>query len=91
MTLVENVVLAAGARPRDELARAADIACHPDGGIVVDEGMRTSDPSTFAIGECVRFGTSLFGFVAPGYRMGEVLANRLAGGRDVFEGAAVSA
>lgn len=47
------VVLGVGADPECELAEAAGLQV--DEGIVVDEGMRTSDPAISAIGDCVRF------------------------------------
>src|SRR6266545_4458853 len=39
------VVIAAGVRPRDELARAAGLAVGARGGVVVDEACRTEDSS----------------------------------------------
>jgi 3-phenylpropionate/trans-cinnamate dioxygenase ferredoxin reductase subunit len=38
-----------GAPPNDEIARAAGLIC--DGGVMVDEHARTSDPAIFAIGD----------------------------------------
>jgi len=70
------VVIAAGTRPRDELARAAGLECHPSGGIRVDEGLVTSDPAIFAIGECARLDDAQIGLAAPCYRMADVLADR---------------
>jgi 3-phenylpropionate/trans-cinnamate dioxygenase ferredoxin reductase subunit len=46
------VLVGVGAPAHDELARAAGLAC--DGGIVVDQEARTSDPFTFAIGDVSR-------------------------------------
>jgi hypothetical protein len=42
-------VVGVGAVPRDELARAAGLAC--DNGVVVDGGARTGDPRILAIGD----------------------------------------
>ena len=36
------VIYAIGIKPRDELARAAGIECHPRGGIVVSDNLQTS-------------------------------------------------
>jgi 3-phenylpropionate/trans-cinnamate dioxygenase ferredoxin reductase subunit len=47
------VLVAAGARPNDELAAAAGLAC--EDGILVDEFARTSAPHIYAIGDCTRF------------------------------------
>jgi 3-phenylpropionate/trans-cinnamate dioxygenase ferredoxin reductase subunit len=46
------VVVGVGAVPRDELAVGARLEC--DGGIVVDDRGRTSDPAVFAIGDVTR-------------------------------------
>jgi 3-phenylpropionate/trans-cinnamate dioxygenase ferredoxin reductase component len=43
------VLIAIGAAPRDELARAAGLVCRD--GVVVDAAGRTSDPSIFAVGD----------------------------------------
>lgn len=47
------VVAAIGVRPDDSLAAAAGLATNERGGIVVDEQMRTSDPSIYAVGDAV--------------------------------------
>jgi 3-phenylpropionate/trans-cinnamate dioxygenase ferredoxin reductase subunit len=44
------VLVAVGARPRDDLARAAGLHC--DGGVVVDQFSMASDGRTIAIGDC---------------------------------------
>jgi nitrite reductase (NADH) large subunit len=80
------VVFAAGVRPRDDLARAAGLDVGARGGIVVDDGCATSDPNVFAIGECAEVGGRVYGLVAPGYAMAEVLADRLVGGGATFTG-----
>jgi NADPH-dependent 2,4-dienoyl-CoA reductase/sulfur reductase-like enzyme len=51
--IADIVVVGTGAKPDDRLAAAAGIKC--DGGIVVDECCRTSDPAIFAAGDVVRF------------------------------------
>jgi nitrite reductase (NADH) large subunit len=76
------VVLAAGIKPRDELARQSGIRCPAPGGIEVDDTLKSSDPNVFAIGECARHAGRAPGQIAPGYAMADVLAERLAG-RDV--------
>ncbi len=81
------VVISAGIRPRDELARDAGLDVGPRGGIAVDDGMATSDPSIFAIGECALHRNTIYGLVAPCYEMADVLARKLTGQDDAFEGA----
>lgn len=46
----DTVLLATGARPRDDLAKAAGLRC--DRGVCVDAVGRTEDPSIWAIGDC---------------------------------------
>jgi len=78
------VVVAAGARPRDDVARVAGLECHPAGGVTVDEELATSDSAIFAIGECARFEGAQIGVAAPCYRMADVLADRLTRGTSKF-------
>src|SRR5439155_6729397 len=76
---VDMVVISAGIRPRDELARACGLTVGERGGIVVAPTLHTSDPAIYAIGECALVGGMIYGLVAPGYAMAEVLATRLTG------------
>lgn len=87
----EIVVVAAGIRPRDELARACGLAMGERGGVAVDDRMLTSDPHISAIGEVAAHrGGRPYGLVGPGYQQAEVAADRLAGGGASFEGADLS-
>jgi nitrite reductase (NADH) large subunit len=43
----------------------------------VDDLLQTSDPSIFAIGECAVHKDFIYGLVAPGYEMAEVLATNI--------------
>ena len=74
---VGMVVISAGIRPRDELARDAGLAIGERGGIAVDTRLRTEDPRIFAIGECASLNGQLYGLVGPCYEMAEVLADNL--------------
>ncbi len=71
------VVMAAGIRPNAWLAQEAGLKVNR--GIVVDAGMRTSDPDILAIGECAEVGGHTYGLVAPLYEMARVAAARLSG------------
>ncbi len=88
---VDVLVIAAGVRPRDELAKAAGLVIGKRGGVVIDPHLQTSDPNIFAIGECASFNQHLYGLVAPCYRMADVLADRMAGLPSEFTGADESA
>ncbi|WP_341974706.1 nitrite reductase large subunit NirB [Microbacterium sp. LTA6] len=80
------VVFTVGVRPRDELARGAELAVHPRGGVVIDERCSTSDAHILAIGEVANYEGRCVGLVAPGYAMAEVAATRLLGGEATFPG-----
>ena len=82
---VDMLVISAGIRPRDELAKLSGLETHPRGGIVVDNSLQTSDPSIFAIGECAVAHHMIYGLVAPGYEMAEVVAARLMGEEKEFK------
>jgi nitrite reductase (NADH) large subunit len=87
----DMVVIAAGIRPRDELAREAGISVGERGGIVVDNYLRTSDPNVYAIGECALHNNIAYGLVAPGYEMAGVVARSLTEDPQRFVGADQSA
>jgi len=53
------VLVSTGARPNDELASAAGLAC--EDGILVDEFARTADPQIYAIGDCTRLPSRRYG------------------------------
>ncbi|HVU84081.1 MAG TPA: FAD-dependent oxidoreductase, partial [Puia sp.] len=75
----EMLVISAGIRPRDELAGLCGLQTGNRGGIVVNDLLQTSDPSIYAIGECALHRDVIYGLVAPGYEMAEVLASNLCG------------
>ncbi|MFZ5846479.1 MAG: nitrite reductase large subunit NirB [Actinomycetota bacterium] len=86
----EVVVFSAGIRPRDRLARDCGLPVAERGGVLVDEQCRTEDPHVFAIGECAAPGGRMYGLVAPGYAMAEVVVDTLLGGEGAFTGADMS-
>ncbi|MHA8055559.1 nitrite reductase large subunit NirB [Aquirufa nivalisilvae] len=83
---VDMLVISAGIKPRDELARSAGLAVGPRGGILVDSQMITSDPHILAIGECALYEGMIYGLVAPGYEMAEVAIATLLGSDKQFTG-----
>lgn len=78
------VVVAIGVRPRVELAVAAGLDVNR--GVDVDDGLASSDPAIFAIGECAEHRGLVYGLVEPAYEQARVLASRLAGGRERYTG-----
>jgi nitrite reductase (NADH) large subunit len=81
---VDLVVFSAGVRPRDQLARESGLAVGERGGVAVGPDCRTSDEQVYAIGECACVDGSVYGLVAPGYAMADVVADRLLGGAATF-------
>lgn len=71
---VDMIIISAGIRPRDDLARQCGLTVGPRGGIQVDDLLRTSDPDIYAIGECALHNGMVYGLVAPGYEMAETVA-----------------
>ena len=74
------VVVAIGIRPETGIARGAGLACNRG---VVDDGLETSAPGIYAIGECAEHRGQCYGLVEPGYAQARILATRLGGGRDL--------
>jgi nitrite reductase (NADH) large subunit len=81
---VDLVVFSAGVRPRDDLARQSGLDLGPRGGVLTDASCRTSDPAIYAIGECAAVEGKVYGIVAPGYAMAEIVAAQLTGGGGTF-------
>jgi nitrite reductase (NADH) large subunit len=71
------VVVAVGVRPSADLARSAGLAVQR--GIVVDDGLETSAPGVYAVGECAEHRGAVYGLVEPVHEQAEVLAGRLCG------------
>jgi nitrite reductase (NADH) large subunit len=87
---VKMVVVSAGIKPRDDVARACGLTVGQRGGVVVDDHLRTSDPDIMAIGEVALYGGMVYGLVAPGYEMAEIAAANLVGESRTFKGADMS-
>lgn len=88
----DMIVFSAGIRPYDQLARKAELEVGERGGIVIDYHCRTSDSDIYAIGECALYGGMIYGLVAPGYRMAEVVVEQFSELEDKpsFKGADMS-
>src|SRR5206468_9080129 len=87
---VKMIVVSAGIKPRDDLARACGLMVGQRGGVVVDDHLRTSDPDIYAVGEVALYGGMIYGLVAPGYEMAEIAAANLLGQGRLFKGADMS-
>ncbi|MCX2679192.1 nitrite reductase large subunit NirB [Galbibacter sp. EGI 63066] len=82
---VDMLIISAGIRPRDELARDAGIKVGERGGIWVDNKMQTSAEDVYAIGEVALYNSMIYGLVAPGYDMADVAVEQITGGDEVME------
>lgn len=86
------VIFAAGFQPNSRLAREAGLDVTPQGGILVDDHMRTSDPDIYAGGDCavtLNLITGKLGYMPLGSlanRQGRVIGANLAGGDARFPG-----
>ena len=91
---VDMLVVSAGIRPNDDLAKMAHLEVGHRGGIVVNDYLRTSHADIYAIGECALHNGMIYGLVAPGYDMAEVVAHNLLNedesAEKVFRGADMS-
>ncbi|MFD2726211.1 nitrite reductase large subunit NirB [Hyunsoonleella rubra] len=81
---VDMLVVSAGIRPRDELARACGLEVGVRGGVVVDNTMKTSDDSIYAIGEIALYNQMIYGLVAPGYDMAAIAVEQILGKTDAM-------
>jgi nitrite reductase (NADH) large subunit len=82
------LVMAVGIRPNGTLAKAAGLDVNR--GVVVDDTLRTSDPSIYAIGECVEHRGQCYGLVAPIWEMCRALGEALTEGQAAYEGSSLS-
>ena len=86
------VIMATGVKPRDELAREAGLLVSPQGGIIVNNRMQSSDPDIYAAGDCVEMIHLVSGkkIHAPlgslANRQGRVVGDNLAGIPSTFDG-----
>jgi nitrite reductase (NADH) large subunit len=83
---VDMVVISAGIKPRDELAKECGLRTGPRGGIIVNNKLQTSNTCIYAIGECALFQGMIYGLVAPGYEMADIVASQLTGTDKEFTG-----
>jgi nitrite reductase [NAD(P)H] large subunit len=83
------VVVSIGIRPELTLAREMELDIGR--GIKVDDGLRTSAPGVWALGECAEHGGIVYGLVAPIIEQARVAATTLLGGEAAYAGSVMSA
>ncbi len=88
----ELVILAIGVRPNSQLAKDAGLALNARGGILVDEHLRTEDPSIYAVGDVIQVRDFVSGegtmvpLAGPANKQGRIAADNLAGRDSVYRG-----
>jgi rhodanese-related sulfurtransferase len=86
------VIMSVGVRPRSHLAKEAGLQVSPQGGIVVNNHMQTSDSDIYAAGDCVEIINQVSGQKnnAPmgslANRQGRIAADNIAGIPSQFDG-----
>ena len=84
-------IMAIGVRPEATLARDAGLEICQSGGIVVDDHMRTGDPSIYAIGDAIEVAHFVDGHRAfiplagPANRQGRIAADNIFGRPSVYK------
>ena len=73
----DMVVVSAGIRPISEVAKNSGLVV--ERAIVCNDQMQTSDPSIFAVGECVEHRKQIYGLVEPIWEQASVLADVITG------------
>jgi len=88
----DMALLAIGVWPEKELAEKAGLTIGEQGGIVVDEMLRTSDPDIYAIGDVIEVRdlvtgeNRLLALAGPANRQGRAAADTIIGRESIFEG-----
>ncbi|MDY5022628.1 MAG: FAD-dependent oxidoreductase [Blautia sp.] len=86
------VLLSIGVRPNGLLAKGSGLATNERGGVIVDEHMRTSDPSIYAVGDVavikdfVTGDSTMIALAGPANKQGRIAADNIAGLSSVYEG-----
>ncbi len=88
----ELVILSIGVRPNGQLAKEAGLEMNKRGGVVVDDHLRTSDPSIYAVGDVIEVedfiskGRTMVPLAGPANKQGRIAADNIAGGDDAYRG-----
>jgi NADPH-dependent 2,4-dienoyl-CoA reductase/sulfur reductase-like enzyme/rhodanese-related sulfurtransferase len=86
------VILGLGVRPETGLAKSAGLELGPRNGIKVDETLRTSDPSIFALGDAAEVvdkntgEAALIPLAGPANRQGRIVADQIFGRNSTYKG-----
>jgi NADPH-dependent 2,4-dienoyl-CoA reductase/sulfur reductase-like enzyme/rhodanese-related sulfurtransferase len=87
----DMALLSIGVKPEKDLAERAGLSIGKQGGIEVDEHLRTSDPDIYAIGDAIEVRdlvsgeNRLLALAGPANKQGRVAADNIMGRKSVFE------
>lgn len=88
----EIVILSIGVRPNSQLAKDAGLSLNARGGICVDDHLRTSDASIYAVGDAIEVEDFIFHdrtmvpLAGPANKQGRIAADNIAGGQEAYQG-----
>ncbi len=86
------VMLSIGIKPNSLLAKDAGLAVNERGGIIVDEYLKTSDPSIYAVGDAIEVedrvlgGKTMIPLAGPANKQGRIAANNICGAGETYKG-----
>jgi NADPH-dependent 2,4-dienoyl-CoA reductase/sulfur reductase-like enzyme/rhodanese-related sulfurtransferase len=86
------ILLAIGVRANSELAKTSGLAINERGGIIVDEFLRTSDPSIYALGDVIEVEDfvnkvqTMIPLAGPANKQGRIVANNIVGIEETYKG-----
>lgn len=88
----DMIILSIGVKPETTIAKEAGIKLNERGAIVVDEYMRTSDESIYALGDAVEImdfvnkKPTMIPLAWPANRQGRIVANNICGREEKYKG-----
>ena len=88
----ELVILSIGVRPNSELAKAVGLTLNEKGGVIVDDHMKTSDPSIYAVGDVIEVedlvskNRTMVPLAGPANKQARICADNIAKEHGVFGG-----
>jgi nitrite reductase (NADH) large subunit len=80
----DMVIVAAGVRPRLELAQAAGLEV--DRGIKVNDQLQTSDPAIYAAGDSTQHQDRVYGIIPASFQQARTAAVNVGGSPQIYEG-----
>lgn len=88
----DMVILSIGIRPQSKLASDAGLEVNQRGGIIVDQYLRTSDESIYALGDAIEVvdfmngNKTMIPLAGPANKQGRIAANNIAGKGEGYKG-----